>query len=88
MRKLEAAHAAGAVFLDGDGRVRFRDPAHEAFAEAVADFGDAIIADAGGELSEALDLAQCIHPGVFAQGPVPGTEYCGTCGRDVPRHLL
>lgn len=30
----------------------------------------------------------CIHPGVFALGPVPGVEHCWTCDRDVPRHLL
>lgn len=30
----------------------------------------------------------CIHPGVFAAGPVPGTEYCARCDQDVSRHLL
>lgn len=30
----------------------------------------------------------CIHPGVFARGPVPGTEHCWSCGRDVPREEL
>lgn len=33
-------------------------------------------------------VADCIHPGVFATGPVPGVEYCRTCGRDIPRELL
>lgn len=31
---------------------------------------------------------QCDHPGVFARGPVPGTEYCGYCDRDIPRKEL
>lgn len=30
----------------------------------------------------------CIHPDVFARGPVPGTEYCGRCDRDIPREEL
>ena len=30
----------------------------------------------------------CIHPGVFARGPVPGTEHCYTCGTDIPREQL
>jgi hypothetical protein len=35
------------------------------------------------ELSE-----PCIHPGVFATGPVPGTEHCYYCNQDVPRSEL
>lgn len=35
-----------------------------------------------------IEREECIHPGVFAQGPVPGTEHCGTCQRDISRHLL
>jgi len=31
---------------------------------------------------------ECDHPGVFARGPVPGTEHCNTCNTDVPREKL
>lgn len=31
----------------------------------------------------------CIHPNLFATGPVDGsTEHCWTCDEDIPRHEL
>jgi len=42
-----------------------------------------------GEPPPPVDVREpCIHPGVFALGPVPGTEHCWTCNTDVPREQL
>jgi len=39
--------------------------------------------------AEPVDVKEpCIHPGVFARGPVPGSEHCWRCDTDVPREEL